>query len=500
MLFIKNNFDLAVTSFCFFIFSIALVCGYFHEIGTFGVETDFYGTYAVQAHNILTGKPYTYLHNPPGYPILVAIFSFLTPDLFTAGKIISALSIALIGFINYLIFKILSNEKIAFLSTIFLLITLIPYSFIASTDLPGGAFALIPVLILLSSNKFSIKAFLVIGISCGISYLIRAESIFIIAGIIISVLFVLKNENKKEKIFKTGLIIFGFVLITSPWFIYNWKTNGSPFATTAYLQVGLYFYNEKGLEKEPELKKIIDEEKTSPSILLINPAKLVWKYLKNIPSRFEYLFIETFSFPLYLFLGGGIIFFLINLDSKRLSYIIIWLSGFILLGLISFKLRHYFPLIPLLSFLIFYSILNEKTSNIVSKKSWIILGLSILLILFSIKDAYNKTNDFLKSEPKYLFEISEFLKSHSSKGEIIVSRKPHLAYLSGLKHVFLYENSKEDFYKKAKFINARFIVYSDFEAELWPGLQSLNDPDNLKDMFDLVYYHEPTNTMIYEIK
>jgi hypothetical protein len=97
-------------------------------------------------------------------------------------------------------------------------------------------------------------------------------------------------------------------------------------------------------------------------------------------------------------------------------------------------------------------------------------------------------------------QTADFLKSHSLKDDIIICRKPHLAYLSDLKREFFYEYSAEDFYNKAKIINARYIVYSDFEAERWPGLEALSNPEELKDYFNLIYEHKPTNTLIYEIK
>jgi len=122
--------DRIIIGFCLTICLLALFIVSFREVGAFGVESDFYEVYAVQAENILAGDFYTYKHNPPGYCLLLAAKTFLTGDTFVAGKLISAFATGFFGWISYLLLKTLFGHKIAFISTIFLLLTLIPSSFL----------------------------------------------------------------------------------------------------------------------------------------------------------------------------------------------------------------------------------------------------------------------------------------------------------------------------------------------------------------------------------
>lgn len=495
----SKRYDSTAILLCFIILLISLILGSAHKVGTFAVETDFYGEYANQTKNILSGKPYTYLHNPPGYEIFLGGIFLITQDLFTAAKIISSFSTVILGLLSYLIFKKLYNEKIALISIIFLFIILLPHSFTASTDIPGAMFATIPILLLLCTEKINLKSCSIMGLACGVAYLVRADSIYILIGILIVLLFVQNSDRWQRKIFNAGVLILGFILITSPWFIYNWKMNGSPLATTAYIQVGQYFYGDEDFEKQNLLEKTMSKNPTSPHLIFIKPEQLLWKYIRDLPRRSEAFITHALPFPVYIFLGGGIIFFLLNLDRKRLTYFTIWLSGFLIIGLIAFALRHYFIFLPFISFLLVYFLFNEEFLNGSKVTKKIIWGLVLVCTIFLVKDSYKKSKAFFDSEPRYLLKTAEFIRSRSSKDDLMIARKPHLAYLSNIRRKFIFEYTPEGFLEEAKYLHARYIVYSDLEATTWSGLSVLSNPDSLPKDFKLIYQHKPSHTLIYEI-
>ena len=89
--------DRIIIGFCLTICLLALFIVSFREVGAFGVESDFYEVYAVQAENILAGGFYPYKHNPPGYCLLLAATTFLTGNTFVAGKVISAFVTRFLG-------------------------------------------------------------------------------------------------------------------------------------------------------------------------------------------------------------------------------------------------------------------------------------------------------------------------------------------------------------------------------------------------------------------
>ena len=95
--------------------------------------------------------------------------------------------------------------------------------------------------------------------------------------------------------------------------------------------------------------------------------------------------------------------------------------------------------------------------------------------------------------------MAEFVKSRSSPNEIIIARKPHLSYLSGLKGAFPELHTSDEYLEKAREMGARYLLYAEREAALWAPLNSFSDPNAIPEDFELIYRHVPTNSLLYEV-
>jgi len=531
----------AAAAFCGAALILALLLGSFHQVGGFGVETDFYQSYAVQAQNILAGRPYTYPHHPPGYTILLGGVSLLTGDLFVAGKIISAFAIGLLGLTAYGLLKALFDPRIALASTILCLFALIPYSFLAATDVVGALLMLLPLRILLNRATVSLRFCLLTGICAGIAYLVRSNAVSVILGIGFCLLFIdLEHEGLVRRLVKFGFFVGGALLTVSPWFIINWKTNGSPFASTAHLQMAAHFYYPTGDAFETTLRQAALKFSSLSDVVLYDQTRFLRQFLTAVfYENIIHLAVQAVKFPAYLFAGPGLLLLLWDLSRKRLTFLLVCLIGYLLLGLVGFHLRLYLFLFPLLFTLVAYFFFHksiipalwsraaqknksrytrrerrrasrvqpqnsdrawERGANIrilSSAVSWLCV---IVLACFVGMSSYRATRRTLASEPRYLLEIASFLRNRSTTGELIIVRKSHLAYLAGLTRVFPLANTSQEFLAKAREIGARYIVYSEFEASLWPGLKSLRNASAMPGRFKLIYTHYPTRTLIYEIR
>jgi hypothetical protein len=309
-------------------------------------------------------------------------------------------------------------------------------------------------------------------------------------------------------------LVFGISFSTVPWFIYNWNINGSPFASTAYLQIAANFYDPQSDEFITSLTAMKSQFSSLSEVILSDPIKVISKYLQdilflNIPKLFiPKNLLNTLHFPIYQLVISvhlllvNIGFFCLFQDifktrdrfsKKKLTFIFVNLLGYLILGLVGFHRRYYFFMFPLIFASLLYPLFHEKFPSFAR---WI--SIAILFVLLSVA-AGVETKLNIASQPTYLLEIANFLKKHSLPHEIIVVRKPHLAYLSGLKGAFPLAKNANEYLVKAREIKARYIVYSDYEASLWPGLKSLSNPQGLPPAFKLIYQHQPTNTSIYDI-
>jgi hypothetical protein len=495
--------DIAAGLVCILVVIAALTIGQFREIANLGVETDFYGSYAPQAERLMQGQPYTYRHNPPGYVLLLTLMSLLTDNLFRAGTILTALAAGLLGWVAYLLFKALFDPRVAVAATVLLLLTLVPHSFLAATDVVGALAMTLPVLILVKPSTVTLRICILAGIAAGAAYLIRSNAISVILGIGFCLLFVYPNQQRVQtRLLKAGGFLIAALLVIAPWFLYNWRMNGSPFASTAYLQVAAYHHF--GEQLGTTLRLAEAEFDSFGEVIARDPSGFFGTYFKDIlvanPLR---LARQVLGFPEFLFAACGLVLFVANLCRRKAVLLVVAGFGYLIVGLVGFLPRYYLFLYPVLFFLVAYALFQPRIFSFLGRVPYFkfpvaVAVLAALGIGVAVKSSL-ATKKILDSEPKHLLGIAEFLRERSSPGEVIIVRKPHLAYLSSLKQAFPLVKSADDYLSSARRIGARYIVYSEPDVRLWPGLDSLKDPGSLPNGFKVIYRHEKPRVLVYEI-
>lgn len=509
-----GRYDIAAASLCIAVLILALGVGHFHQVGTFDVETDFYGAYAVQAKNLVDGRSYTYPHHPPGYPFLLAAASTLVGDLFVAGKIISAGAAAFFCWITYLLFKALFSPRVALGTAIVLLPAVFPFSFLAATDILGAALKSLPLWTLLRRPVLTARACVLAGLFAGMAYLVRYDALFLVPGLGFALLVInLNRESLRPRLAKAGLFVCSALLVVSPWLIVNWRTHGSPFASTGYLLVATHFYMPGQLQhfdaalKEPASVAAVARLKVATQfhsffdVVSYDPPGFLRKYLEGLYSNAWRLAIYGLQFPAYLIAPVGLALLLRHLPRRRQTYYCVCLLGYLSLGLVRFQPRYYLFLFPLGFLSVAYLFVEALPTAGPMRNVKVPVGWPLVLIVatFLGMSAYRQTSHAIASEPRYLFELAEFLRNRSSPGEIIIGRKPHLAYLAGLVNTFPFVEGADAYLAEAQERRARYVVYSAYEARLWPGLRSLQDPGAVPIGLTLIYDHPQSRTLIYEV-
>ena len=228
------------------------------------------------------------------------------------------------------------------------------------------------------------------------------------------------------------------------------------------------------------------------------------RYLKKVLYEHpKELALQAIKFPGFLFVGAGLVLLLRDLSKRRFVFIGICFLGYLGYGLVFYKLRYHYFLFPCLFLLPCYFLFQKYVFTVLGCVPVLKIPVSWLIIITLAGSAsfraYRQTRGILDDEPRHLIEMAEFVKSRSSPNEIIIARKPHLPYLSGLKRAFPELHTSDEYLEKAREMGARYLLYTEREAALWTPLNSFSDPNAIPEGFELIYRHVSTNSLLYEI-
>jgi 4-amino-4-deoxy-L-arabinose transferase-like glycosyltransferase len=480
-----------------------------HSVGFFTVETDFYGSYAIQAQRLLDGETYTYRHNPPGYTILIALLSRVTGSLFSASKLLSAIATALFVWTCYDLLKRLFSTRVALASSALVALMLLQYSYLAASDVPGALLVLVPLWLILSVRSVGRGRWLVAGLCAGLAYLVRANSIFVMGALFAVAVFPTDSrEDRKRRILNVGILAAGFMVVVSPWLLANLRLNGSPFASTSHLQVAAHFFHPSGDAMGAAMWELAPQFGSMLDVLAYDPARLIRSYISGLWVNAAKLFQSSLLFPGYLFAGAGLLLYLTGLGRRTAAFLLWCLLGYLLLALVGFHLRYYFFLYPMLALwtvLPFFALervqpREDSGGGAGELRVWLGRAALVLLVGLSAIRTYRDIRLDLASEPRHVLSAASALAGRSNPGDIIISRKPHIGFHAGLRSVFPTGRTVEEFRDAADKAGAAYLVYSDYEARLWPPLSDFRDPEAVAPYgFRPIYRHRPTNTIVYQI-
>ena len=103
-------------------------------------------------------------------------------------------------------------------------------------------------------------------------------------------------------------------------------------------------------------------------------------------------------------------------------------------------------------------------------------------------------------EPRYLLRFAADLRRRSHPGDAMVSGKPQLAWVAGLRRIVPAQESPEAFLAHARDLGARYFTYSPVEATIYPALEALRDTAAVADRFALLFRDAGSGTLVYEIR
>ena len=502
-----------------------LLLGSGRNVANYGPERDFYDTWAPRADSPLDMAHYSQGTNelgypllrshPPGYSLLVAAGNTVTGDSFRTAVILSAITAGLLGWISYLLLVALFDRQRALAGTILLLIAIVPYSFVAGTDLVCGLAVVLPIWLLLRNPSPGLMELAAAGLLAGVAYLIRSQAIFLLIGFLVAIPVLTFAETggadaeqrrnlRRVIVRRTALMVAGFLAATGPWFLLNWKLNGSPMYSTVHLQVAVFYWDPFREMSLTAYWRASEQFESMSQVVLYDPVEFARRYLKQILVAMpRSIGVDVLGYPGFYLFGGGIVFLLADLNTRRFVWLGLLVLGYLLLGLVNIMDRYFVFLYPALFFTVAYvafaPFVRDQFGRLripPAAGSWALVACVALLML---RDVRSETRKYLDAEPRYLLELTETLRERAEPGDRVLVHEPHIPYLSGVEMALVEGGTVDALIANGRRQGVRFYVYDSVEANEWPGRAGLADPAGVPAELRPIFVHEPSGTILYEL-
>jgi len=243
---------------------------------------------------------------PPLYSVLTGFFDLFI-DGFWAAKLVSILSSAILVYFVFLVAnEIFQKKYIGILAQLFLIFNpvFLLFSIEAENHMLESLFYVMAFFFFLKSinnygRKFFVLFLLLSSLAMSLACLSRYTSY---AAVPIYLIFGFVFLGFRGGLKYASIFLISFLSFSSPWFIINWKSSGSPLSTWQYLNIGYAAIGAKSQwwwwEGQNYYHKIMEIIKSSPLL-----------YIKNFLTNF---FIKG---PASILLASGllVIFFIYKL-------------------------------------------------------------------------------------------------------------------------------------------------------------------------------------------
>lgn len=481
------------------------------QIGSYGVETDFYGSFAPEGRRLLAGKPLTTQHHPPLYPaLLTAVYSLLR-DWFRAGLLISVFSGALALGASFRVSKALFGKGVAVAAALALVAwpDFLKYSVTASSDMLFLSLMLLSMAVAVGGDLLSTRRAFVAGFLAALASLTRTNGITLVTVALICA----SRMEAGRRLRACIICLAGFALPWTTWALLAGVSGSHVLPTQNYVDIAVAFFNPAGRQSsfnsdnwplaQARFSSLAD-------VVLYDPRVLVAGFVKNLLRNWWNLF-DALSPKLLPFAGvcsfGLAYLALHKRDAQRIAFWLVLLSQYAILGLKDFNSRYYLFLVPAIGAGAYAAGRLWLDSVRIPKRAQIALiavGVAAVAVLTAAVQA-RRLPTVLNEDAREVLEASSVLGGMSTTGDRIIARKPHLVFHTGLDGVpFPVAASLDDLYRElcpTPPTGRTLLFYGRAEAALRPGLRSLRTPAHAPDWLIPLGFREPVGTswVLYDV-
>ena len=480
-----------------------------HVVGDYNVETDFYWSYVPQARHILEGAvPIEDFHGP-AYPMVLALISIFTRDLFHAGVVLSTFAAAISLFLIFELLKKLFRSDIALLGTLLVAAntTFIRYSYTAGTDMLFVALIMASTFFVLRDEHMRWSNIAFAALFAAIGYLTRYNGLSAAVGIPLAVIVANPfQQDLKDRVKTSGVFLALFLVVISPWGIYCLVEKGSFFYNKNYLNIAFEMFAKGKIGWDQYWYGEAQKFTSLAQVLFADPGLFVKSLVKNLIDHGISDLNLLVGWHVGVFALPGIAAFIKYRPERRvLSYFLISAAFFGVLLLVFYGERFSMILLPV------YSVLALKTLSLPSlapyrfwKKMHIGGIVAIILIMWTGYSSLKSNGDNIDSGPREVLTFGDWFHQNfgdSERGKVVIARKPHVAYYLDMKlEMFPYVETYDQLVGEMRRSKASYLYFSLMEAGMRQQFQYLLNPRSApKELRPLMYTTNPP-AVLYKVE
>jgi 4-amino-4-deoxy-L-arabinose transferase-like glycosyltransferase len=481
----------------------------YHIVGDYGVETDFYWSYVPEARHILEGTIPIEDFRGPGYPLVLACIALFTSDLFHAGVVLSTLSAAASLFFIFQILKHLFRADIALIGTLLVAVntTFVQYSYSAGTDMFFVALVTASTFFFLRDEQMRWLNIVLSALLAGLAYLTRYNGLFAAVAAPLAILAVNPFQQTRKIRAKTAAVYLGiFMLTIAPWGIYCLIEKGSFFYNKNYLNIAYEMFA-KGKITWDQYWSVDAQRFTSlTQVIFANPGLFLGTVVRNIFEHGVGDLGKLLGWQTGIFSLLGIPLFVKERPhAQLLSFFVFALMFFAVLLLVFYGERFSMYLLPV------YVIFALKTltwQRLARYRFWkrvqsgALIG--IVLLVWTAISSYEFNSANIDSGPREVVSIAQWFRNNyddTAKGQIIIARKPHIAYYLDMKmELFPYVDTYPQLLDQIRKVHASYLYFSLMEAGMRPQFQYLLDPSKAPPELKALTYSSYPPAVLYKVQ
>jgi 4-amino-4-deoxy-L-arabinose transferase-like glycosyltransferase len=476
----------------------------YHIVGDYHVETDFFQAYVPTAKDILKGLWTIEDFRGPAYPALLALGGAVIGDFFTAGIILSTLSASVTLFFVFELVKRLFRTDIAFIVVLLTGVnkTFVQYAYTAGTDMAFNMFAIATLFFLLKDRRL---IWLNIGLTAffaAAAYLTRYNGIFVIVAVpLIVILFDIYSVPPKQRIIAAAVFLILFMLFITPWGIHSLNEKGNFFYNRNYLNIAYEMFAKGKVGWDQYWNVEASKYGSLAAVISADPGLFISTVAKNFYDHF----VADMQLLVHWGIGGGFLAGLVGMfkqrpDSRQASFYAFGALMFMVLLLVFYGERFSMFLIPVYSTLAVSTLTWVRWRGIPFYNGTII-ALALVVWSFTVSYDFNRQN--IDSGPKEIKVIAEWFNANvrdTDETRTIVCRKPHIAYyINKTMKYFPYVDTWEELESETKKMDATYLFYGIFEANMRPQFQQLLYPNNAPEWLEPITYTTAPPSVLYRV-